>query len=114
MTSQVIDTPQTTRELVAMTSICTPDHTRLHVTDWGEGRPVVFHHGWVLGSEMWEHQLRELPRHGLRCVAYDRRGCGRSDQPRGGYDADTLAADLHAVMTALDLHDATLVAHSMA
>lgn len=50
---------------------------------------------------------------GRRCVAYDRRGHGRSDAPAHGYDADTLADDLAGLMTALDLRRAPLVSHSM-
>lgn len=50
---------------------------------------------------------------GLRCVAYDRRGHGRSDDPGTGYEFDTLADDLGAVLEALDLRGATLVGFSM-
>ena len=67
------------------------DGTALFFRDWGSGDPVVFVHGWGLNSDMWEYQLPALVDRGLRCVAYDRRGCGRSDQPGEGYDFDTLA-----------------------
>src|SRR4051794_36861072 len=96
-----------------MPLITTTDGTTLHVRDWGHGDPVVFVHGWGLNSEMWEYQLTELVDRGFRCIAYDRRGCGRSDQPGDGYDFDTLADDLAAVIDHLDLRDVTLVAHSM-
>lgn len=91
----------------------TTDGTALFFRDWGSGDPVVFVHGWGLNSDMWEYQLPELVDQGLRCVAYDRRGCGRSDQPGDGYDFDTLADDLGAVIDHLDLRDVTLVSHSM-
>jgi pimeloyl-ACP methyl ester carboxylesterase len=74
---------------------------------------VVFVHGWGLNSDMWEYQLPELVERGLRCVAYDRRGHGRSDQPGDGYDFDALADDLAALIEHLDLRDVTLVSHSM-
>jgi pimeloyl-ACP methyl ester carboxylesterase len=61
---------------------------------------------------MWEFQLPYLASHGSRCIAYDRRGHGRSDSPWDGYDYDTLADDLAALMEQLDLHGVTLVAHS--
>ena len=96
-----------------MTFIETGDSTNLFYKDWGAGKPVVFVHGWVLGSDMWEYQMVPLADAGLRCVAYDVRGCGRSDQPGSGYDLDTLADDLAAVLDHLDLRDATLVGHSM-
>jgi non-heme chloroperoxidase len=74
----------------------------------------VFIHGWVLGADMWEYQMTALAAEGLRCVAYDKRGCGRSSQPWDGYEYDTFADDLAALLEQLDLHDAMLVAHSMA
>lgn len=89
------------------------DGTTLFFKDWGTGKPVVFIHGWVLGSEMWEYQMTNLSSQGLRCIAYDKRGCGRSSQPSDGYDFDTFADDLATLIEQLDLHDVTLVAHSM-
>jgi non-heme chloroperoxidase len=89
------------------------DTTDLFFRDWGSGDPIVFVHGWGLSSDMWEYQLPDMVDRGFRCVAYDRRGCGRSDQPGDGYDFDTLADDLAAVIDGLDLRDVTLVSHSM-
>ena len=86
---------------------------RLFYEDLGAGKPVVFIHGWPLNHEMWEYQLAELPKHGLRCIAYDRRGFGKSDRPWGAYDYDTLADDLKAVLEQLDLRNVTLVGFSM-
>lgn len=91
----------------------TQDGTTLFFLDWGTGKPVVFVHGWVLGAEMWEYQMTALSSQGLRCIAYDKRGCGRSSQPGDGYDFDTLADDLATLIEQLDLQDVTLVAHSM-
>ncbi len=89
------------------------DGTELHYTDWGTGRPVVLIHGWPLNAQMWEYQAPVLAAAGLRVVAYDRRGFGKSGQPWSGYDYDTLADDLAALMEALDLQGATLVGFSM-
>jgi pimeloyl-ACP methyl ester carboxylesterase len=89
------------------------DGTRLYHLDWGSGKPVVFLHAWGLNADIWEYQMMDLVDHGLRCVAYDRRGHGRSMDPGRGYDFDTLADDLAAVLDQLDLHDVTLVGHSM-
>jgi pimeloyl-ACP methyl ester carboxylesterase len=96
-----------------MSSLETRDGTRLHYNDWGTGKPVVFLSSAWLSSEMWEHQAQELTERGLRCIAYDRRGHGRSDWPWNGYDYDTLADDLAALVERLDLREVTLVAHSM-
>lgn len=86
---------------------------KLFYEDLGTGKPVVFIHGWPLNHEMWEYQLAELPKHGLRCIAYDRRGFGKSDRPWEYYDYDTLADDLKAVLEQLDLRQVTLVGFSM-
>ncbi|WP_338869575.1 alpha/beta hydrolase [Spirosoma sp. SC4-14] len=74
---------------------------------------VVLIHGWPLSHEMWDYQLTELPAHDLRVVAYDRRGFGKSSQTWDGYDYDTLADDLKAVLDTLDLQNVTLVGFSM-
>lgn len=89
------------------------DGTNLFYRDWGKGKPVVFVTGWAVSSEMWEYQMAYLSGQGLRCVAYDRRGHGRSGQPGYGYDYDTLADDLAKVIVELDLREVTLVGHSM-
>jgi non-heme chloroperoxidase len=91
----------------------TADGAQLSVRDWGAGPPVVLVHSWALNSTMWGAQTLALVEAGFRVVAYDRRGHGRSSDPGRGYDADTLAADLAAVMDALDLRGAVLVGHSM-
>jgi non-heme chloroperoxidase len=86
---------------------------KLHYADLGSGKPVVFLHGWPLSKEMWEYNIVPLVEQGLRCIAYDRRGFGRSEKPWNGYDYDTLADDLKAFLDALDLQDVTLVGFSM-
>lgn len=89
-------------------------HTDLHVDDTGgSGRPVVLIHGWPLSGESWKHQVPALVDAGYRVITYDRRGFGRSDKPKTGYDYDHLTEDLHAIVTELDLNDVTLVGFSM-
>jgi non-heme chloroperoxidase len=73
---------------------------------------VVFSHGWPLSSDAWEDQMLFLAEHGYRCVAHDRRGHGRSDQPWSGNEMDTYADDLASLVQHLDLHDAVHVGHS--
>lgn len=86
----------------------------LHVDDTGgSGRPVVLIHGWPLSAESWSEQIPALTAAGYRVVSYDRRGFGRSDKPRSGYDYNTFAQDLASVLDTLDLRDATLVGFSM-
>jgi non-heme chloroperoxidase len=85
----------------------------LHYEDHGSGSPVVLIHGWPLSGRSWEEQVPALVEAGHRVVTYDRRGFGKSSQPWDGYDYDTFAADLDALMTHLDLRAATLVGFSM-
>jgi len=93
-------------------SVTARDGTRIHITDWGHGAPVVFSHGWPLSGDAWEDQMLFLANHGYRVIAHDRRGHGRSSQPWHNNDMDTYADDLATVLDTLDLTGATLVGHS--
>jgi len=93
--------------------IRTADGVNLFCRDWGDGAPIVFLAGWCQPSDSWCYQMAPLCEAGFRCVAFDRRGHGRSTDPGRGYDYDTLADDLAAVMDGLDLRGAVLVGHSM-
>ncbi|NUR59642.1 MAG: alpha/beta hydrolase [Catenulispora sp.] len=86
---------------------------KLYYEDHGAGRPVVLIHGWPLSGRSWEGQVGPLVAAGFRVITYDRRGFGASSQPWTGYDYDTFAADLNALMEQLDLREATLVGFSM-
>lgn len=85
----------------------------LYYEDHGSGSPVVLIHGWPLSGRSWENQVPALVEAGHRVVTYDRRGFGDSTRPWDGYDYDTFAADLDALLTHLDLADVTLVGFSM-
>jgi pimeloyl-ACP methyl ester carboxylesterase len=88
------------------------DGTNLFYNDWGMGRPAVLLGIATMNSRMWEFQAPYLASHGLRCITYDRRGCGRSDWPWESYDYDTLADDLADLVEHLDLRDASLVGYA--
>jgi non-heme chloroperoxidase len=85
----------------------------LYYEDHGSGSPVVLIHGWPLSGASWEKQTAALLAAGHRVIAYDRRGFGRSSRPTNGYNYDTFAADLDAVLTTLDLRNVALVGFSM-
>ena len=85
----------------------------LYYEDHSSGSPVVLIHGWPLSGRSWEDQVPALIEAGHRVITYDRRGFGKSSQPYGGYDYDTFAADLAALLEHLDLRDTTLVGFSM-
>lgn len=87
------------------------DGTQLFVRRWGKSRPIVFTHSWALDSSMWSRLFLDLAERGFECIGFDRRGHGRSDAPATGYDMDTLADDLAAVIG--DRRDVILVGHSM-
>jgi len=96
-----------------MPSIETKDQINLYYRDWGTGQPVVFLSSQALSGAMWEYQMVPFCERGLRCIAYDRRGHGHSDDPGRGFDFDTLADDLAGLLTHLDLHEVTLIGQSM-
>ncbi len=96
-----------------MTTVMTRDGTELYYKDWGKGQPILFSHGWPLSADMWDYQMLFLASRGYRCVAFDRRGFGRSSQPWEGYDYDTFADDIGELLKKLDLKDVVLVGFSM-
>jgi pimeloyl-ACP methyl ester carboxylesterase len=85
----------------------------IYYEDHGAGQPVVLIHGYPLSGRAWDKQVPALLEAGYRVITYDRRGFGKSSQPAVGYEYDTFAADLHALLEYLDLRDAVLVGHSM-
>ena len=95
-----------------MSTIKAKDGTEIYYKDWGKGPVVTLSHGWPLCSDAWDGQMLFLAQNGFRVVAHDRRGHGRSSQASSGNDMDGYAADLAAVIEALDLREATLVGHS--
>ena len=86
--------------------------TRLYCRSYGQGPTVILTAGWSLPSDMWAYQIVPLVARGMRCVIYDRRGHGPSDDSGRGYDYDTLADDMEAVLSAMAVQDATLVGYS--
>jgi non-heme chloroperoxidase len=85
----------------------------IYYEDHGAGQPVVLIHGYPLSGRAWDKQVPVLLEAGYRVITYDRRGFGKSGQPAAGYDYDTFAADLNALLEYLDLRDAVLAGHSM-
>jgi len=95
-----------------MSIITTSDGVQIFCRDWGQGQPIVFHHGWPLSADDWDAQMLFFVHHGYRVVAFDRRGHGRSSQVFEGHDMDHYAADAAAVVEQLNLRDAVHIGHS--
>ena len=88
-------------------------NVRLHITDAGEGRPIVLIHGWPLSDEMFEYQYNDLITNNFRVIGITLRGFGKSDKPYGAYDYDVHASDIKTVLKKLDIKDAVLGGFSM-
>lgn len=97
-----------------MSTITTSDGTEIFYKDWGpkDATPIVFHHGWPLSADDWDNQMLFFLHKGYRVIAHDRRGHGRSSQTWQGNEMDTYAADVAALVKALDLKGAIHVGHS--
>ena len=78
----------------------TNDKVSLFYKDWGprDGTPIVLLHGWPLTGDTFDDLAVALAEDGYRSIVPDRRGFGRSDQPWDGYDYDTFASDVDAVL----------------
>lgn len=90
----------------------TTDGTELFYSVWGKGHPLVLIHGGNIGADVWEFQVPYLVDHGYSCIVYDQRGFARSDCSAGGYDFDTFADDLAALINHLDLQRFSVVTFS--
>ena len=97
-----------------MTTITTKDGAQIFYKDWGpkDAQPIVFHHGWPLSADDWDNQMMFFLGKGYRVIAHDRRGHGRSSQTDDGNEMDTYAADVAALVAALDLQGAVHIGHS--
>lgn len=90
------------------------DGCMLYYKDWGRGDPILMFHGWPLSADTWDAAAMNLVEAGHRCIFYDRRGFGRSDQPWDGHDYDTYADDAAAVLEDAGVHEkVSLVGFSM-
>src|SRR5262245_57173317 len=85
-----------------MSTITTKDGVEIFYKDWGQGQPIVFHHGWPLSCDDWDSQMLFFVQHGYRVIGIDRRGHGRSSQVSDGHDMDHYAADAAGLRTTCD------------
>jgi non-heme chloroperoxidase len=95
-----------------MPTIITEDDIEIFYKDWGDGQPIMFHHGWPLSGDDWDAQMMFFLEKGYRVIAHDRRGHGRSTQTDYGNEMDTYADDVLELVTELDLEDVVHIGHS--
>ena len=88
-------------------------NVRLHITDAGQGKPIVLLPGWPLSDEMYEYQYNDLINAGFRVIGITLRGFGKSDKPYGAYNYDVHVADIKKVLEVLDIKNAVLGGFSM-
>ncbi len=88
-------------------------NVKLHVTDLGEGKPIVLIHGWPLNDAMYEYQYQYFVNKGFRVIGISLRGFGKSDRPYGKYDFDTFSDDIKIVLEKLKIENAVLGGFSM-
>lgn len=86
---------------------------RMHYVSAGEGPTVILLHGFPDTHAIWRHQIPALEKAGLRVVAPDMRGYGKTDAPAstGAYAVEFLCADILGLMDKLGIAKAALVGH---
>lgn len=95
-----------------MPYFATTDNTKLYFEIQGEGKPVVFIHGWSCSHET-ASGIVQIMKENYRCISYSHRGHGASECPEKGFTVDQLARDLKELIDYLELKDVVLVGHSM-
>ena len=95
-----------------MAKIRTPDGAEIYYVTRGEGRPILFVHGWMSSHRTWDRQIYALQDR-YRCVALDLRGMGQSEKGDWDYSFEEFGADLRHLIRSLGLKDVTLVGRSM-
>ena len=87
---------------------------KLYYEEEGTGQPVVLIHGWKASADVYAEPSRLLTAEGdYRCIRYDHCGHMRSGSPDFSVTLQTLAEDLHSLITALQLEKPILVGWSM-
>lgn len=94
-------------------SITNDEILQIFYEDLGKDNTIIFVGGWPLSHQMWEYQVTALRELGFRCITFDRRGFGRSEQSLKSYDYNTLAEDLKNLIEDRRVDKVTLIGFSM-
>jgi pimeloyl-ACP methyl ester carboxylesterase len=91
------------------------DNSRMYYVEQGKGPAVVFVHGWIASSWVFEAQVKYFGSHGYRAIAFDLKGCGQSDKPKTAhYRLQENAQEIdYALSQIIGSDKAVLVGHSM-
>ena len=85
---------------------------RMHVRNWGgDGPPVVLLHGLASTCRIWDLVAPILARD-FTVIAVDQRGHGDSGKPDHGYDFDSVAGDIAALLAGRGIERPVVVGHS--
>jgi len=83
-----------------------------HFVKGGNGIPVILLHGW---PQTWHEWIRQLP--GLSekytVIAVDLRGAGETDKPDSGYNKQSMAKDIYALITELGYDKVIVIGHDI-
>jgi pimeloyl-ACP methyl ester carboxylesterase len=92
--------------------LVTVNDINLYYEIHGSGDPLVLINGLGYDLWMWHRMVPGLAEQ-FQVLIFDNRGAGRSEKPAGPYSAQMLAADLAALLEALDIEQAAVMGHSM-
>lgn len=95
-----------------MAYFLTDDNTKIYYEVQGEGKPIVFTHGWTCNHGFFKKQVPELSKR-YKIITYDLRGHGDSERPENGLTMERLAKDLKNLIDHLELKDVTVAGWSM-
>jgi pimeloyl-ACP methyl ester carboxylesterase len=85
----------------------------MHVAEIGDGKPVIFVHGFPELWRSWRKQMPAVAAAGYRAIAPDMRGYGRTDAPKNveDYDVHQLTGDLCGLLDDIGAEKAFFVGH---
>ncbi|KHK88599.1 alpha/beta fold hydrolase, partial [Novosphingobium malaysiense] len=64
----------------------------------GANLPVLLVHAWAMSTRVWDSTLSALLDAGHEVIAFDQRGCGRSDKDFDDFSISALASDALAIV----------------
>ena len=91
----------------------TSDGVKLYYESAGNGKPLLFLHGWTMSSRVWHYQVEWFARE-YQVITLDLRGHGRSGSLKGSCNFISLTQDIISFIKGLHLEKLTLIGWSLA